>query len=188
MNTKEILSIAALAALGLCLLLGLSRMAMKKDSNKEMVDRFSSLFVFIAIVLLSVSQLLNEKSNFHQKETCPFYPSDNCFQQRYCSVIGGDTPFKLAGYLIGGYNDGKEVYKVAMYTCNGNITGQKQLFDKKQISSINKCICPQGTCKPPSPYRYPTKIDDTWFVENGSLKIPIPLNSVQVKCLESIMN
>ena len=71
MKNKEILSIAALAALGLCLLLGLSRMAMKKDSNKEMVDRFSSLFVFIAIVLLSVSQLLNEKQHYVQETEEP---------------------------------------------------------------------------------------------------------------------
>jgi hypothetical protein len=61
MNTKKILTIIALAALGLCLLCSLAKMAMKKgDKGKKHCDKVCGAFVFLAIVLLAVSQLLGE--------------------------------------------------------------------------------------------------------------------------------
>ena len=61
MNTKEILTIIALAALGLCLLCSLAKMAMKKgDKGKKHCDKVCGAFVFLAIILLAVSQLLGE--------------------------------------------------------------------------------------------------------------------------------
>ena len=61
MNTKEILTIIALAALGLCLLCSLAKAAMKKgDKGKKHCDKACGAFVFLAIILLAVSQLLGE--------------------------------------------------------------------------------------------------------------------------------
>ena len=62
MNTKEILSIVALAALGLCLLCGLAKMVMKKPKAKQFCDHACNLLVFVAVVLVGVSQLLVEDS------------------------------------------------------------------------------------------------------------------------------
>ena len=61
MNTREILSIVALAALGLCLLCGLAKMAMKGPKAKQSCDHACSLLVFVAVVLVVVSQLLEEE-------------------------------------------------------------------------------------------------------------------------------
>ncbi len=61
MNTREILSIVALAALGLCLLCGLAKMAMKNPKAKQSCDHACSLLVFVAVVLVGVSQLLEEE-------------------------------------------------------------------------------------------------------------------------------
>ena len=62
MQTREILSIVALAALGLCLLCGLAKMAMKNPKAKQSCDHACSLLVFVAVVLVGVSQLLKENN------------------------------------------------------------------------------------------------------------------------------
>jgi len=61
MQTREILSIVALAALGLCLLCGLAKMAMKNPKAKQSCDHACSLLVFVAVVLVGVSQLIEEE-------------------------------------------------------------------------------------------------------------------------------
>ena len=66
-TTREILSIVALAALGLCLLFGLAKMAMKGPKAKQGCDQACSLLVFVAIVLLGVSQLLGDKDGYTDK-------------------------------------------------------------------------------------------------------------------------
>ena len=71
MNTREILSIVALAALGLCLLSGLAKMAMKGPKAKQSCDHACSLLVFVAIVLLGVSQLLEEEG--YKELDLPFW-------------------------------------------------------------------------------------------------------------------
>tara|TARA_Y100000766_G_C18772848_1_gene539183 strand:- start:265 stop:714 length:450 start_codon:yes stop_codon:yes gene_type:complete len=63
MQTREILSIVALAALGLCLLCGLAKMAMKNPKAKQSCDHACSLLVFVAVVLVGVSQLLEENKD-----------------------------------------------------------------------------------------------------------------------------
>jgi hypothetical protein len=61
MNTKEILSIVALTALGLCLLCCLAKAAMKSgDKSKKHCDKACGAFVFLAIILLAVSQLMGD--------------------------------------------------------------------------------------------------------------------------------
>ena len=64
MNNKEILSIIALSALGLCLLCGLAKMAMKNDKAKKGCDHACNLLVFVAVVLIAVSQLLVDMSTY----------------------------------------------------------------------------------------------------------------------------
>ena len=71
MNTKEILSIVALAALGLCLLCSLAKAAMKGDKGKKHCDKACGAFVFLAIILLAVSQLLGEeKEKYDSTDGC----------------------------------------------------------------------------------------------------------------------
>ena len=60
MKTQEILSITALSALGLCLLCGLAKMAMKSNEAKKSCDQACGILVFAAVVLVAVSQLLEE--------------------------------------------------------------------------------------------------------------------------------
>jgi hypothetical protein len=70
MNTKEILTIVALSALGLCLLCSLAKAAMKKgDKSKKHCDKACGAFVFLAIVLMAVSQLLGEENEKYDTET-----------------------------------------------------------------------------------------------------------------------
>ena len=66
MQTREILSIVALAALGLCLLCGLAKMAMKNPKAKQACNKACSLLVFVGLTLIGVSQLLGETKNTPQ--------------------------------------------------------------------------------------------------------------------------
>ena len=66
MQTREILSIVALAALGLCLLCGLAKMAMKNPKAKQACNKACSLLVFVGLTLIGVSQLLGETKNAPQ--------------------------------------------------------------------------------------------------------------------------
>jgi hypothetical protein len=63
METREILSIVALASLGLCLLCTVAKTTMKNPKAKQACVHACSLLVFVAVVLLAVSQLL-EQENF----------------------------------------------------------------------------------------------------------------------------
>ena len=108
MKTQEILSIIALSLLGLCFLSGLVKMAMKKESHKKPYEQGCTASVFIAVVLLGISQLLTERE-----------PYDNCQQWRKCkpselkSGICLDSNKKPAGYcesgccIIPGFSDEK---------------------------------------------------------------------------------
>ena len=60
MKTKEILSIAALVAIALCLICGVAKTAMKSPKQKQSCDTACSLLVFVAVVLVGISQLLDE--------------------------------------------------------------------------------------------------------------------------------
>jgi len=90
MNTKEILTIIALAALGLCLLCSLAKMAMKKgDKGKKHCDKVCGAFVFLAIILLAVSQLLGEGTEKYDDGKVMCTPNDgNC-------EIGSDSTIPL---------------------------------------------------------------------------------------------
>jgi hypothetical protein len=64
MKTQEILSIVALGLLGVCLLCGLAKMAMKGDKAKQSCDKACSMAIFAAVVLVGVSQLLTETEKY----------------------------------------------------------------------------------------------------------------------------
>jgi len=73
MNTREILSIVALAALGLCLFCGLAKATMKGPKVKQSCDHACSLLVLLAVVLLGVSQLLGENKDGYMTVPPNFY-------------------------------------------------------------------------------------------------------------------
>ena len=71
MNTKEILSIVALAVLGLCLLCSLAKAAMKKgDKGRKHCDKACGTFVMLAIALLAVSQFMGENEKYGDSAKC----------------------------------------------------------------------------------------------------------------------
>jgi hypothetical protein len=63
MNTQEILTIIAMAALGLCLVLAFSKGMTKNLKTKESMTHACSFLVLIAVALLAVTQFLSEKEN-----------------------------------------------------------------------------------------------------------------------------
>jgi hypothetical protein len=102
MKTQEILSIVALSLLGLCLLCGLAKMAMKKDSAKKNCDKACSMAVFATVVLLAISQLIGETDGYEEPSSTPAStPSPGVI---YCSDGGGkdDPDYCFAGYWTGG--------------------------------------------------------------------------------------
>lgn len=60
MKTKEILSIFALVAIVLCLFCGVAKTNMKSPKQKQSCDIACSLLIFVAVVLVGISQLLGE--------------------------------------------------------------------------------------------------------------------------------
>lgn len=78
MKTQEILSIVALSLLGLCLLCGLAKMAMRGDSAKKNCDKACSMAVFAAVVLLAISQLIGETDGYLEtSSSCSIMPKDD---------------------------------------------------------------------------------------------------------------
>lgn len=67
-NTRNILTIVALSALGLCLFMALAKMAVKSDKTKKSCDSACGMLVFIAAVLLAVAQFVEDSKpeKFHE--------------------------------------------------------------------------------------------------------------------------
>ena len=83
MKTQEILSIVALGLLGVCLLCGLAKMAMKNPKSKQACNHACSLSFFVAVVLLGVSQLIEEEGYKSGMTPDQFCQSKNG-QDSYC--------------------------------------------------------------------------------------------------------
>jgi len=65
MKTKEILTIIAISSLGLCLLCSLAKMTMRNsDKGKKHCGNACGAFVLLAVILLTVSQLLREEERY----------------------------------------------------------------------------------------------------------------------------
>jgi len=90
MNTQEILSIVALSLLGLCLLCGLAKMAMRGDSAKKNCDKACSMAVFAAVVLLAISQLIGETDGYLEtSSSCQIMPKDEKTLGSLCYISTG---------------------------------------------------------------------------------------------------
>jgi len=92
MKTREILSIVALGLLGVCLLCGLAKMAMKGPKAKQTCNQICSLSLFVALVLLGTSQLLKEMTKSPSPSPSPSGPTPgtlggNCKQGRTCNGV-----------------------------------------------------------------------------------------------------
>ncbi len=93
MKTREILSIVALSSLGLCLLCGLAKLAMKNPKKRGDCDKACGLLLFVGLVLIGVSQLLEETT----KSSAPgtnrpglgqLCPQGKCQSGLVCSAAG----------------------------------------------------------------------------------------------------
>jgi hypothetical protein len=84
------LSIVALSVLGLCLLCSLAKLAMKSgDKSKKHCDKACGALVFLAIVLLAVSQLLGETEKFACDTDHPIAHCLSCDNSgQYCQKDG----------------------------------------------------------------------------------------------------
>ena len=126
MNTQEILSIVALSLLGLCLLCGLAKMAMRGDSAKKNCDKACSMAVFAAVVLLAISQLIGETDGY-----CQIAAKDNQQGTKGCRVPDGfcgnmPGPGGLKCIMPGNLPQPKHLPccpTVGSTTCGGTITG-----------------------------------------------------------------
>jgi len=92
MKTKEILSIVALAALGLCLLSSLAKSSMKSgDKSKKHCDKACGAFAVLAVILLAVSQLLGEEEKYGAAipaTLCTEAQTDSVALKNWPGVIG----------------------------------------------------------------------------------------------------
>tara|TARA_B100001769_G_C21776122_1_gene423847 strand:- start:370 stop:564 length:195 start_codon:yes stop_codon:yes gene_type:complete len=61
MKTSKILSLSALVCLAVCALMGLLKMMMRSANHKIQVNQMCGMLFFIAVTLLSTSQLLREE-------------------------------------------------------------------------------------------------------------------------------
>jgi len=82
MKTQEILSIVALAALGLCLLCGLAKMTMKNENSKKTCDNACGILMFVALALFGVSQLIDETEKY-KKPPFAHIPLASC--KKFCN-------------------------------------------------------------------------------------------------------
>ena len=89
MKTQEILSIVALGLLGVCLLCGLAKMAMKNPKSKQSCNHACSLSFFVAVVLLGVSQLIEEEGYKSGLPPNTWNTSQECCNK--CEMGGGST-------------------------------------------------------------------------------------------------
>lgn len=93
MKLERILTIIAVVLLGLCLLCGLVKMAVKNNKVKKSCDDFCSLSLFITVVLLGISQLVTEENYADGAEPrCCELPFSNCPDTpKKCNMMGNCT-------------------------------------------------------------------------------------------------
>ena len=86
-NTRNILTIIALSALGLCLFVALAKMAVKSDKTKKSCDNVCGMLVFIAAVLLAVAQFVEDSKPEKFHEGKPHDHSSSSGNQNYELVV-----------------------------------------------------------------------------------------------------
>ena len=173
MKTQEILSIVALSLLGLCFLSGLVKMAMKKESHKKPYEQGCAASVFIAVVLLGISQLLNNTTTREGYSTRHF---------KFVEI--GTSDFDTEIEKASDTDVGLSVEPLKMFL--------DRLPDKRNCKKVNVAISdqadtmsmyyvdPKDVRKHELPY---------WIVGSNSLGNPHPfvLKLLQEKNLESLI-
>jgi len=96
MKTQEILTINALALLGLSVLTYISKSLTKTQSTKDILSLACSFLIILAIVLLAISQLISETKepmDIGDEVTTPWnYTHDVCWQQQVGLTSAGGHP------------------------------------------------------------------------------------------------
>lgn len=64
----HVLRIIAISLLGVCLLCGLAKMAMKNENSKKSCDNACGALMFVALALIGVSQLSDEKEKYEHAD------------------------------------------------------------------------------------------------------------------------
>jgi len=140
MNTQEILSIVALSLLGLCLLCGLAKMAMRGDSAKKNCDKACSMAVFAAVVLLAISQLIGETDGCEGPSPGPtpdpsvtYCTNNTNIRPDWCSVLDDEAGSSCADWCGGTIEPGAN-----QKTCDGDPNG-KSCTNDADCSESKKC-------------------------------------------------
>ncbi len=120
MKTQEILTIVALSSLGLCLLCGLAKMAMKNSKKRGDCDKACGALFFVAVALLAVGQLLGEThttsgfemdSSGRKPENCVMKASSMANEYEKGQMA------KLAKARNNVMKKGKEIYNKELASC-----------------------------------------------------------------------
>ena len=138
MKTQDILTIVALAALGLCLLCGLAKMAMKNPKKRGDCDKACGALFFVAVALMAVGQLLGEDhvSGFEMGAN---KRNDKICKSLYNKCVGG-----------GGYDEKKVCNEPVPINCFSDTEGQGTCIGKRKTYNDalrNPGLCPGG-CNP----------------------------------------
>ena len=147
MQTREILSIVALAALGLCLLCGLAKMAMKNPKAKQACNKACSLLVFVGLTLIGVSQLLGETKNTPQVPAHLIPPAGTLGGQCLPSVMIKGVPQPRCAPGLKCSSDGKCMIPSQKHQKHPGL-GQECLTPQQLPGSGLRGNCQQGlVCK-----------------------------------------
>ena len=147
MQTREILSIVALAALGLCLLCGLAKMAMKNPKAKQACNKACSLLVFVGLTLIGVSQLLGETKNTPQVPAHLIPPAGTLGGQCLPSVMIKGVPQPRCAPGLQCSSDGKCMIPSQKHQKHPGL-GQECLTPQQLPGSGLRGNCQQGlVCK-----------------------------------------
>ena len=120
MKTQEILTIVSLSSLGLCLLCGLAKMAMKNSKKRGDCDKACGALFFVAVALLAVGQLLGEThttsgfemdSSGRKPENCVMKASSMANEYEKGQMA------KLAKARNNVMKKGKEIYNKELASC-----------------------------------------------------------------------
>ena len=150
MKTQEILTIIALSALGLCLLCGLAKMAMKNPKKRSDCDKACGALFFVAVALMAVGQLLGEThttSGFEmgaegkKPENCVMKASSVANEYKKGQMA------KLAKARNNVMKKGKEIYDKELAECKAG-GHSKPHHHKHHYSNEITCEDESGMCGP----------------------------------------
>ena len=148
MKTQEILTIIALSALGLCLLCGLAKMAMKNPKKRSDCDKACGALFFVAVALMAVGQLLGETHTTSSFEMgAEGKKPENCVMK--ASSVANEYKkgpmAKLAKARKNVMKKGKEIYDKELAKCKAG-GHSKPHHHKHHYSNEITCEDDSGMC------------------------------------------